>query len=124
MESILTSIKKLLGIAEEYTHFDADLIMHINSVFMILTQMGVGPDEGFMIDDKSSTWDEFFDETQNLNSIKSYIHLKVKLLFDPPLTSAVMEAMNRMISELEWRLHVEADDSQFSILEEEDQNGV
>ena len=124
MESILTSIKKLLGIAEEYTHFDADLIMHINSVFMILTQMGVGPAEGFMIEDKSSTWDEFFDETQNLNAIKSYIHLKVKLLFDPPLTSAVMEAMNRMISELEWRLHVEADDSQFSILEEEDQNGV
>lgn len=109
MESILTSIKKLLGIAEEYTQFDADLIMHINSVFSILTQLGVGPSNGFSIEDDSATWDEFIPEGQNVELVKSYIHLKVKLLFDPPLTSAVMEAMNKMISEFEWRLNVAAE---------------
>ena len=111
MDSILTSIKKLLGITEEYTHFDNDLIMHINSVLMILTQMGVGPPEGFMIEDDSETWDEFVDEESNLAAVKSYIHLKVKLLFDPPTSSAVMESMNRMITELEWRLNVAAESS-------------
>lgn len=107
--SILTSIKKLLGITEEYTHFDPDIIMHINSVFMILSQLGVGPVEGFSISDSTSTWDEFVTDSQNLEAIKSYMHMKVKLLFDPPQSSAVIEAMNRMISELEWRLNVEAD---------------
>lgn len=109
MESILTSIKKLLGIAEEYTQFDADLIMHINSVFSILTQLGVGPSNGFSIEDDSATWDEFIPEGQNVELVKSYIHLKVKLLFDPPLTSAVMEAMNKNIGEFEWRLNVAAE---------------
>lgn len=109
MESILTSIKKLLGIAEEYTQFDADLIMHINSVFSILTQLGVGPSNGFSIEDDSATWDEFIPEGQNVELVKSYIHLKVKLLFDPPLTSAVMDATNKMISEFEWRLNVAAE---------------
>lgn len=106
MDSILTSIKKLLGIAEEYEHFDADLIMHINSVFMILTQMGVGPEKGFSIEDDLATWNEFLSDSPNCEAVKSYMHLKVKLLFDPPLSSAVMEAMNRMISEFEWRLNV------------------
>lgn len=109
MESILTSIKKLLGIAEEYTQFDADLIMHINSVFSILTQLGVGPSNGFSIEDDSATWDEFIPEGQNVELVKSYIHLKVKLLFDPPLTSAVMDAMNKNIGEFEWRLNVAAE---------------
>lgn len=109
MESILTSIKKLLGIAEEYTQFDADLIMHINSVFSILTQLGVGPSNGFSIEDDSATWDEFIPEGQNVELVKSYIHLKVKLLFDPPLTSAVIEAMNKNIGEFEWRLNVSAE---------------
>lgn len=108
MESILTSIKKLLGITEEYEHFDADIIMHINSVFMILTQLGVGPSEGFSIKDKSTTWNEFVSDNQ-LESVKSYMHMKVKLMFDPPLSSAVMECMNRMISEFEWRLNVAAE---------------
>lgn len=110
MESILTSIKKLLGITEEYEHFDADLIMHINSVFMILRQLGVGPAEGFSIKDKTATWDQFIPANQ-LESVKSYVHMKVKLLFDPPLSSAVMECMNRMISEFEWRLNIEAESS-------------
>ena len=106
MESILTSIKKLLGIAEEYEHFDADIIMHINSVFSTLTQLGVGPSEGFRIRDEDSTWDEFLADRKDIESVKSYMHLRVKLLFDPPLNSAVIESMNRMIEEFEWRLNV------------------
>ena len=88
-DSVLTSIKKLLGIAEEYEHFDADLIMHINSVFSILTQLGVGPSKGFMIEDKNATWKDFISDESKYMLVKSYMHLKVKLLFDPPLSSAV-----------------------------------
>lgn len=109
MESILTSIKKLLGIAEEYEHFDEDIIMHINSVLMILTQLGVGPSEGFRIEDSSATWNNFIPDDVRLDSVKSYMHLKVKLLFDPPLSSAAIESMNRMISEFEWRINVAAE---------------
>ena len=111
MESILTSIKKMLGIDEEYTHFDADIIMHINSVLMILTQLGVGPAEGFMIEDDTSTWANFVPEVNaaQLNAIKSYIFMKVKLIFDPPLSSAVIDSMNRQIAEFEWRLNVAVD---------------
>lgn len=109
MESILTSIKKMLGITEEYTHFDADLIMHINSVFMILTQLGVGPSEGFSIKGAEETWNQFLPEEQRLELIKTYMHMKVKLIFDPPLGSAVIEVMNRQISEFEWRLNVAVD---------------
>lgn len=122
MESILTSIKKLLGIAEDYEHFDSDIIMHINSVFMILTQIGVGPSEGFFITDKNATWDEFIPTGKSLESVKSYMYMKVKLLFDPPQSSAVMESMNRMISEFEWRLNIEVD-TPTSNGEEENQNG-
>ena len=109
MESILTSIKKLLGIAKEYEHFDPDIIMHINSVFMTLTQLGVGPTEGFAIEDDTSVWTDFIPEVGKFEAIKSYMHLKVKLLFDPPQSSAVIESMNRMISEFEWRLKVAAE---------------
>lgn len=105
MDSILTSIKKLLGIAEEYEHFDQDLIIYINSVFSILTQLGVGPSEGFSIVDDSAIWDDFIPESRNLESIKSYMYLRVKLLFDPPLTSSVIDSMNRMTSEFEWRIN-------------------
>lgn len=113
MESILTSIKKLLGISEDYEHFDADIIMHINTAFMILTQLGVGPSDGFRIEDDSTTWNEFISEdNKNLEAVKSYIYMKVKLLFDPPLSSIVLESMNRMISELEWRLNLAATQSQ------------
>lgn len=111
MESILTSIKKLLGVPEEYKQFDDDIIMHINTVFLNLTQLGVGPNEGFSIEDASAYWDDFVDVTSNaqLQAIKSYIYLKVKLLFDPPLSSAVIESTNRMIAELEWRLNAAVD---------------
>ena len=105
-DSVLTSIKKLLGIAEEYEHFDADLIMHINSVFSILTQLGVGPSKGFMIEDKNATWKDFISDESKYMLVKSYMHLKVKLLFDPPLSSAVLECYKTQISEYEWRLNV------------------
>lgn len=122
MESILTSIKKLLGIPEDYNHFDADIIMHINSVFMILTQMGVGPSEGFSIKDKTATWDMFVSPNTNLEPVKSYVFMKVRLLFDPPQSSAVMESINRMISEFEWRLNVESETPTVKS-KEENQNG-
>lgn len=109
MDNILTAIKKILGIAEEYTHFDGDLILHINSVFSILTQLGVGPPEGFFITDNQDEWTDFISEESKLELIKTYVCLKVKLLFDPPLSSAVIESMNRLISELEWRIYVIAD---------------
>lgn len=109
MDSILTSIKKLLGIAEEYTHFDTDIIMHINSVLMILTQLGVGPAEGFSIEDDGAEWTDFIMDQTQIESVKSYVYMKVKLIFDPPLSSAVIESMNRMISEFEWRLNVAVD---------------
>ena len=109
MGSILVSIKKMLGIEECYDHFDAELIMHINSVLFILTQMGVGPPEGFSIRDANTEWKDFLTDISKLESVKTYIYLKVKLIFDPPSSSAVMEATNRMISELEWRLFVATD---------------
>ena len=109
MESILTSIKKLLGIAEEDTNFDQDLIMHINSVFMILTQLGVGPSKGFAIKDENDVWSDFIPEQSSLEAGKSHVYMKVRLMFDPPLSSAVADAINRNISELEWRLNVGAE---------------
>lgn len=112
MESILTSIKKLLGIAEEYEHFDPDIIMHINSVFMVLNQLGVGPEQPFVIEDETSTWTDFATETTNIEAVKSYMYMRVRLLFDPPINSAVIESMNRIISEFEWRLNVAAESTE------------
>ena len=120
-ESILTSVKKLLGIDESYTHFDADLIMHINSVFSILGQMGVGPKKGFAISGADEKWSDFLeDDPGRLALVKSYMHLKVRLLFDLPTASSAVDAMNRQISEFEWRLFVAADNA---AREEESQNG-
>ena len=109
MDSILVSIKKLLGIAADYTHFDPDIIMHINSAFSILTQLGVGPPEGFRIEDNTKTWNDFIGDTTRIDAVKSYIYLKVGLMFDPPTSSAVLSAKERQISELEWRLNVAAE---------------
>lgn len=120
-ESILTLVKKLLGIDESYTHFDADLIMHINSVFSILGQMGVGPKKGFAISGADEKWSDFLeDDPGRLALVKSYMHLKVRLLFDLPTASSAIDAMNRQISEFEWRLFVAADNA---AREEESQNG-
>ena len=110
MDSILTSIKKMLGIAEEYTHFDADITMHINSVFMILTQLGVGPSTGFRINDKNDLWSDFLQsDTIDMEAIKTFIYLKVKLVFDPPTSSATIAAMQEMAKEYEWRLNTSAE---------------
>lgn len=111
MDSILTSIKKLLGITEEYEHFDADIVMYINSAFSVLAQLGVGPKNGFRIEDESSDWSEFLNDDPRLEFVKTYVYLKVKLAFDPPLSSAVIESINRQISELEWRINVAVDPS-------------
>ena len=109
MESILTSIKKLLGIDAEYTHFDEDIIMHINSVFGILNRLGVGPASGFRIEDDTTTWNDYIPSMENFEAVKSYIHLKVKLIFDPPLSSAVLQAMKETIAELEFTLNIAAE---------------
>lgn len=110
MDSILTSIKKLLGIAEDYTHFDNDIIIHINSVFMALTQLGVGPSEGFYIEDKSTEWSEYISDPTKLQAVKTYMYLKVRLVFDPSsVGSSTLASYERQIAELEWRLNVDAE---------------
>lgn len=109
MNSILNSIKKRLGISEEYEHFDDDIIMDINSVFSILTQMGVGPSTGFIITDQDAEWTDFMEDMIKLEFVKTYVYLKVRLMFDPPQSSAVTESINRQISELEWRIFIQAD---------------
>ena len=107
-ESILVSIKKLLGLTEEYTAFDTDVIIHINSVFMILNQLGVGPDEPFRITGDSETRSDFT-TAMDVEAVKSYVYLKVRLIFDPPMSSAVKDAVKSTIDELEWRLNVQVD---------------
>lgn len=103
-ESILTSIKKLFGIAEECTDFDQDLIIHINSVLMILTQLGIGPPEGFTITDQTSVWEDFVPNIHQVSAVKTFVHLKVRLIFDPPMSTAVLESMKEILKETEWRL--------------------
>lgn len=111
MDSILDSVKQMLGITTEYTHFDPDIIMHINSVFMILHQLGVGPEEGFAIEDNSMLWEDYLTDPTQLQLVKSYLYLKVRLLFDPPSSGTLMNCMNQQISEFEWRLNVAVDPS-------------
>ena len=108
-ESILTSIKKLLGLTEADTSFDTDIIIHINSVFATLKQLGVGPTKGFRIADAKAKWNEFATDEEFIDSVKTYIYLKVKLVFDPPLNSGIMEAYKQEIKEIEWRLNVDKD---------------
>lgn len=109
MESILTSIKSMLGISEDDTSFDAQIIMHINSVFTVLNQLGLGPSEGFVIEDETAQWIEFIPDLVRVSALKSYMAMKVKLIFDPPTNSAVLESMNRTIDEFEFRLNIAAE---------------
>lgn len=111
-ESILTSIKKLLGIEAFYEAFDTDVIIHINSVFMILTQLGYGPPEGFSIRDDTAVWTDFISEENKIESVKTYIYMKVKLIFDPPTSSAVIEAYKQFINEFEWRINIAAESTE------------
>ena len=107
--SILTSIKKLLGIAEEDASFDQDIIMHINTVFAILAQLGVGPANGFSIEDDGAIWSDYLGNGTNLELVKSYIYMKVRSMFDRPASSILADAMNKNISELEWRINTTVD---------------
>lgn len=109
IESILNSVKKALGIEAEYDHFDPELIMFINSAFGVCYQLGVGPtDKPFIIEDAKATWDEFIQGDQ-IETIKTYIFAKVKLIFDPPTSSSVLQAYQELIKEFEWRSNVDAE---------------
>lgn len=105
-DSILTGTKLILGIADSYTAFDHEILTHINTALSSLTQLGVGPDEGFMIEDSSPVWDDFIGDDPRFNEVKSLVFLKVKMLFDPPGTSYHIEAMNNQIRELEFRVSI------------------
>lgn len=108
-ESILDSIKKVLNLDEDDTSFDEDVKMHINSVFFDLNQLGVGPVEGFEIVDKTTTWDSYLGADKNLNAVKSYMYLRVRLLFDPPSTSFAIDSLQKQVEKYEWRLNVHVD---------------
>lgn len=102
--SILTSTKKVLGIAESYTAFDLDILTHLNATFSILDQLGVGPDGGFYVEDATAVWDDYGLPANQLNLVKTYVLLKVRLLFDPPTTSFLIAATEKQIEQYEWRL--------------------
>lgn len=104
-QSILTSVKKVLGIPETDPSFNPDIVMHINSVFAILNQVGIGPEDGFVIEDDGPTWDDFVTNVK-MASVQTYVYLRVRLLFDPPTTSFVIDSFKRQIDEIEWRLNV------------------
>lgn len=106
MSSILNDTKKNLGIAEDYTAFDIDVLMHINSALATLNQIGIGPAEGFEVMDATATWVDFFGADPRLNSVKTYVYLKTRLGFDPPATSFHIAALERQIEQIEWRLNV------------------
>lgn len=120
-ESILNTITTMLGPEEDYEAFVTDIIVHINSALSILTQLGVGPPRGFRISDSTSTWSEFIPAgREDLESIKDYVYLRVKLIFDPPTNAAAMEAIKEQIKEFEWRLNVAIEYASTSEGEEED----
>ena len=108
-DSILTTIKKLLGIAEDDTSFDTDVIININMALNVLLQLGVGPENGFSITGNIETWSDYIDDMSKLEMVKTYIYLKVKLIFDPPQSSRVIESIENQIKELEWRANVQVD---------------
>lgn len=105
-DSILTNTKKILGIDEAYTVYDFDIMTHINSALSTLTQIGVGPANGIMIQDETAEWSLLGSDIRVVNAAKQYVYLKVRSVFDPPQTSYAVEAMNNQISEHEWRLNV------------------
>lgn len=102
--SILDTTKKILGLDSNYHAFDSDVIIHINATFSTLQQLGVGPDEGFEIEDSEVGWDDYPVDLVTLNLVKSFMYLKVRMLFDPPTTSYLLDAAQRQIDEFTWRL--------------------
>ncbi len=109
MDSILNSIKKLLGITPDYTQFDPDIIMHINAAFLTLREIGVGPATGFSITDASDEWQDFVEDETLLGAARIYVYQKVRLAFDPPTNSALLEALKSSTQEIEWRMNVLVD---------------
>lgn len=109
MESILTTIKLMLGVTEECKHFDVPIIVHINTALMRLSQLGVGPKKPIRIVDDLNTWDELLLEAEDLEGAKDYIYLEVKKKFDPPTSSFVLESMKNEADKLEWCLNVQAE---------------
>lgn len=107
-KSILKSVKKVLGLNEDYDAFDVDILMHINTAFFTLNQLGVGPEGGFEIEDASLKWEDFLGSEKDLNAVQSYVFVRVRLLFDRPETSYGIQALERQANELEWRLEVQA----------------
>lgn len=113
----------MLGITEEYEHFDQDIIMHINAAFMILTQIGVGDPNGFSISDKTTTWGDFLtteEDFKKAGSLQSYVFIKVKLGFDPPQNSFTIESYNKIASEYEWRMNVAFDSGASNAIDVDD----
>jgi hypothetical protein len=106
VSNILDDIKKTLSLAPDYTAFDQEIIIFINTALSTLNQIGIGPDAGLMIADNTTTWDAFIGSDANYNNVKSYIYLRARMLFDPPNNSFVINAMTKQIEELEWRLNV------------------
>lgn len=123
LDSILLSIKRLLGIDLICEDFDDEIVIHINSVLVILSQLGVGPPGGFNVTDTSQTWSMFAGGRTDIEFIKTYVFMKVKLIFDPPQGSSAIESMNRVISELEWRINVAVDPEETTEGEEENADG-
>jgi hypothetical protein len=110
-DSILTSVKNVLGIEADYTTYDVDILMHINTVFSTLNQLGIGPVDGYMIEDAAPTWSDYLGSDLRLNSVKTYVYLRVRLLFDPPGGSYhLVNSLNQQVQELEWRLNVVRED--------------
>lgn len=108
-DRILDTVKKSLGLTEDYPIFDPDIIMHINTVLANLIQMGVGPESGFVVEDSSALWSDFTNDDSLIQQVKTYVSLKVRLLFDPPASSVVMNSINETLKELEWRLYIKKD---------------
>lgn len=119
MDSILTSVKKMLGVEPEVDHFNTELIMHINANMLTLTQIGIGPDEGFMVVDDKTEWDGLLGTYKDLEAVKTWLYLKVRLTFDPPSNSFLIESINKTIDELIWRLLIQTQEHD----REENQNG-
>jgi hypothetical protein len=109
MGSILSTIKKMLGLDIDYTDFDTDIIVLINSALMTLTQLGIGPSSGFSISDNSKTWTDFIGDSKLLEGVKAYVYMKVRIIFDPPTSATVLESINRNITELEARLNIQVE---------------
>jgi hypothetical protein len=114
MGSILTSIKRMLGIEEGYKVFDPELILHINSVLLMLNQIGVGPSRGFRIEDDTATWLDFVGSRQDVDAVISFVFLRVKLLFDPPTNSFAIDSINNQIREFEFRILVQVETPVYS----------